>query len=146
MLLYLEDEESSTEVYCSPRVGLDLASYKGTSLDDPRLRFLARNYRFIASPQLLKVNGRHYTFLAVCKDLEDDAAIERAALLMGIKADTARQYARSYISGTQQDAQRWIGRKAIGKAGDCLEMLGATSAFSQHKPDAAVTGDLNTTR
>ena len=54
------------KVLRSVRIGLDLGHYSTKpTLDDPRVTFVQRPYRFLIEPNLLKVNGRAQTFLGL---------------------------------------------------------------------------------
>jgi hypothetical protein len=54
------------KVLRSVRIGLDLGHYSTKpTLDDPRVIFVQKPYRFLIEPNLLKVNGRAQTFLGL---------------------------------------------------------------------------------
>jgi hypothetical protein len=139
MTLSLDEDDTQAMAVCSsPRIGLNLASYKSTALDHPRLHYLARNYRCFTSPELLK-SGRHYTFLGVCANLASTHDVEQAAALVGAKFSTAQSWARSYTKGLQaQDAAKWLGRKT-DRASDVLKMLGSVQHLSQ-RPSSTTLG------
>jgi hypothetical protein len=68
--LYFEqrsaEDLSSSPVYSSPRIGLDLG-HPGTtaSVGHPRVTFVSRPYRYFVSPSMLTANGRIQTFIGI---------------------------------------------------------------------------------
>ena len=114
-------------VYASPRIGLNLASFKG-DLDPshPRLKYLTRNYRFFWQPEKLTLK-RHFTFLGICNDTHTDA--EHAAKLMGVSNTVCRGYAAHYNRGTSQgNPRKWIGNTAATTK-DQLELIGTVQTY-----------------
>jgi hypothetical protein len=68
-------KESSSRLYRTPRIGLELSHPSTTaSPNDPRIIYISKPYRYIAYPNLLTFNGRCQTFLGIyqaCLDSEE---------------------------------------------------------------------------
>jgi hypothetical protein len=92
-------------VHSSPRIGLDLSHAATTpALDDPRVLFVARSYRFYLAPESLKVNGRIQTFagLILLHDTSkplSHTTIIREALAQGFSESATKKYIQAFEQG-----------------------------------------------
>lgn len=139
------DVSRKPPIYQSPRIGLEL-SHPGTTATPthPRVRFLAKRYRFFVQPHLLTSNGRPQTFLGVLQACLDtgrygEAPLGSAALLkaltdvMGLKSSTVAKYIADYQAGIDGGSLKsFVGPSGKGVSGSpstYLKMMGTLASL-----------------
>lgn len=136
-------------IYSSSRIGLDL-SHKSTtvSISDPRVIYVAKQYRYFIHPQLLTANGRGHTFLGVylaCRGSDrcesDKDALEAMINASGFKEETAAKYLADYKYGlTKGTLQAFVGASGKGASASpstYLKMMGTLANVSQEYGQSA---------
>lgn len=140
-------EITSSHIYTSPRIGLDL-SHPGTiaSVTHPRVKFIGKPYRHFIHPELLTANGRTQTFVGILLHLyrsrgnnslrqsqppssgRDSRTYEESALLSGINLATVKKYLEDYetgyASGTVVGFVGPAGKGVSGSPSKYLRMMG----------------------
>jgi hypothetical protein len=105
------------KIHRTPRIGLDLGHYMSKPVkENLRVSFVARPYRFLIEPHLLKVNGRSQTFAGLLKATIKEFGIKKALPLSapdaakvlkkiekegGFTAKTAKSYLDYYTAGVE---------------------------------------------
>ena len=142
---------SSSKIYFSPRIGLDL-SHPGTTSPSilplhPRIQFLPKPYRFFTHPQELVANGRPQTFLGVLlscistnttdsdftEALKKPRLSQEIATVMGVKESTCVKYLAEYMAGREGGIgllNSFVGPKGKGASSSpssYLRLMGALS-------------------
>lgn len=109
-------EMKCTQIYRSPRIGLDLSHPDltvDTPLTHPRCVYVSKLYRYFVHPHLLTANGRGQTFLGAyqaCVDSrlfeEDGSLCTELVKLTGLKAATVKKYLEEYRHGFKKGVLR----------------------------------------
>ncbi|KAI0321966.1 hypothetical protein OF83DRAFT_1096699 [Amylostereum chailletii] len=131
----------TTHVFCSPRVGLDI-SHPSVALDveDPRIHFVIKPYRYFIHPHLLTAKGRAQTFLGVydrltseAPDKDEPTIIAKMERLISLKPQTIRAYLGIYqdarTSGTLRSFMGAAGKGASSTPTTALKLYGSTRRF-----------------
>lgn len=138
-----------TQIYRSPRVGLELShgsiplpSSDGTqaTLAHPRTTYVSRAYRYFVSPALLTSNGRGHTFLAVYQDLagktpsnkRDVDLAAQVAAITGLKLATATKYLEEYRASQASGSLRaFVGPQGKGVGSSPVSFLRLMGALER---------------
>ncbi|KAH7887258.1 hypothetical protein F5I97DRAFT_1804462 [Phlebopus sp. FC_14] len=116
--MYLHKAKSATlsfgppQVFCSPRVGLDLSNPETKNhISHPRVIFVGKLYRFFTYPKLLTTKGRVQTFVGLYTKIveskgrsyaEDTVKMKmELSRLMGLKDQNVTKYLEDYRAGYQ---------------------------------------------
>ncbi len=100
-----DNPKSKPILYTSPRIGLDLSHQSATvKLDDPRVVYVGKPYRFFTCPESLKANGRVQTFVGLVLPLITGNTLPRStiyshAAAQGFSASVVKKYIEAFENG-----------------------------------------------
>ncbi|KIM61469.1 hypothetical protein SCLCIDRAFT_1215919 [Scleroderma citrinum Foug A] len=129
--------KTSSTVYRSPRVGLDLSHPETTnSLRHPRVAFVDARYRYFTHPELLTTKGRMQTFCGLYTALRESNGYPHNSIklkqelcrLMAYKEQNVvkllADYKVGYESGTLKSFLGSAGKGACQSSSTYLKMMG----------------------
>jgi len=137
-------KESSSRLYRTPRIGLELSHPSTTaSPNDPRIIYISKPYRYIAYPNLLTFNGRCQTFLGIyqaCLDSEEFGVgaklVAEVVRITGIKEKTVLKYVSDFRYGLDGRCSlgSFVGTKnGTASVSKYLNMMGALRALEDSR-------------
>lgn len=128
---------TSSQIYKSPRIGIDLSN---KSSSERRLQYVCKLYRFYILPQLLTANGRGQTFLGVYDHCVDTLQVSKSSLtgkiasLTGLQPLTAEKYLKAYQNALASgELQPFIGPSGKGAASSPIPFLGLVGAWRRRQ-------------
>ena len=151
-----------SQIYCSPRIGLDLTNPSARpSLSNQRVSFVQRRYRYFRQPTLLRTKGLAENFLGAMyhclkvprwsiTELDRDWAIlfKKQSVIADIERVTgktgAARWLKAFETGTQGKVERFCGAAGkTSKAGaeHILSMYGAIAGLAWATKEEIATND-----
>ena len=142
--------QETSQIYCSPRIGLDLTNPTAAPLlSNPRVSFVQRRYRYFRLPTLLRTKGQAENFLGamyhclkvsgwIITELDRDWATQfkKHSVIANIEKVTgkpnAARWLKAFEAGAQIKADRFCGAAGkTSKAGaeHILSMYGAIAGL-----------------
>lgn len=152
-----------SQIYCSPRIGLDLTNPSARPLlSNQRVSFVQRRYRYFRQPTLLRTKGQAENFLGTMyhclkvpgwsiTELDRDWAIrfKKQSVIANIEKATgkagAARWLKAFEAGTQGKVDRFCGNagKTSSKAGaeHILSMYGAIAGLAWATKEETAAND-----
>lgn len=151
-----------SQIYCSPRIGLDLTNPSARPLlSNPRVSFVQRRYRYFRQPTLLRTKGLAENFLGAMyhclkvpgwsiTELDRDWAIlfKKQSVIADIERVTgktgAARWLKAFENGTQGKVERFCGAAGkTSKAGaeHTLSMYGAIAGLAWASKEEIATNN-----
>lgn len=128
---------TSSQIYKSPRIGIDLSN---TSSSDRRMQYVCKLYRFYILPRLLTANGRGQTFLGVYDHCVDTLQVSKSSLagkmasLTGIQPQTVDKYLKAYRDALASgELEPFIGPSGKGAASSPVPFLQLVGAWRRRQ-------------
>ena len=132
-----KQSHTSSQIYKSPRIGIDLSN---TSSSDRRMQYVCKLYRFYILPRLLTANGRGQTFLGVYDHCIDTLQISTSSLrskiatLTGLQLQTVDKYLKAYQDALASgELEPFIGPSGKGAASSPVPFLQLVGAWRRRQ-------------
>lgn len=128
---------TSTQIYKSPRIGIDLSN---PSSSDRRVQYVSKPYRFYILPRLLTANGRGQTFLGVYDHCVDTLQVSSSSLagkiatLTGLQLQTVDKYLKAYQKSLASgELEPFIGPSGKGAGSSPVPFLQLAGAWRRRQ-------------
>jgi len=132
-----KQSHTSSQIYKSPRIGIDLSN---TSSSDRRMQYVCKLYRFYILPRLLTANGRGQTFLGVYDHCVDTLQVSKSSLggkiasLTGLQPQTVDKYLKAYRDALASgELEPFIGPSGKGAASSPVPFLQLVGAWRRRQ-------------
>jgi hypothetical protein len=143
--------QEASQIYCSPRIGLDLTNPTAApSLSNQRVSFVQRRYRYFRLPALLRTKGQAENFLGalyhclnvpgwLITELDRDWAAQskKHSVIASVEKVTgktgAARWLKAFEAGAKVKVDRFCGaagKTSKGGAEHILSMYGAIAGLS----------------
>jgi hypothetical protein len=128
---------TSSQIYKSPRIGIDLSNRASS---DRRMQYVCKLYRFYILPRLLTANGRGQTFLGVYDHCVDTLQVSKSSLagkiasLTGLQPQTVDKYLKAYRDALASgELEPFIGPSGKGAASSPVPFLQLVGAWRRRQ-------------